>query len=87
MMHNVYTATRETHTTLLYETAIGLPFSTLMEHRSMNYNATNRGNQKVGWESDTVIVPMISGNAEVGKDGTQKGTVQETHLLYAGIGD
>jgi group II intron reverse transcriptase/maturase len=39
------------------------------------------------WKSDAVIVPMISGNAEVGKDGTQLGLVQGTHLLYAGIGE
>ena len=26
---------------------------------------------------------MIAGNAEVGKDGTQVGLVQGTHLLYA----
>jgi group II intron reverse transcriptase/maturase len=38
------------------------------------------------WESDAVIVPLISGNAEEGKDGTQSGLVQGTHLLYTGIG-
>ena len=34
----------------------------------MAYNATNVGSQMAAWESDTVIVPMISGNADVGKD-------------------
>jgi len=34
----------------------------------MAYNAENGGSQMVAWESDTVIVPLISGNAEVGKD-------------------
>ena len=67
--------------------AIGLPFSPPKQHRSMAYNATNRGSQKATWESDIVIVPMIPGNAGVGKDGTQKGPVQGTHLLYTGIGE
>jgi group II intron reverse transcriptase/maturase len=53
----------------------------------MAYNATNGGNQTVVWESDAVIVPMISGNAEVGKDGTQAELVQGTHFLYTGIGE
>jgi group II intron reverse transcriptase/maturase len=53
----------------------------------MAYNATNGGSQIRTWESDAVIVPEIPGNAEVGKDGTQVGPVQGTHLLYTGIGD
>ena len=57
MTYNVYIATRETHIPLLI--------------RVWWNNATNRGSQKGVWESDAVIVPMISGNAEVGKDGTQ----------------
>jgi hypothetical protein len=52
----------------------------------MAYNATNGGSQKVTWESDAVIVPMMPGNAGVGKDGTQAGLVQGKHLLYAGKG-
>ena len=52
----------------------------------MAYNAINGGSQTATWESDAVIVLMIPGNAGVGKDGTQEGTVQGTHLLYAGIG-
>jgi len=52
----------------------------------MAYNATNRGNQTVARESDAVIVPVIAGNAEGGKDGTQAGPVQGKHFLYAGIG-
>jgi hypothetical protein len=47
----------------------------------------NGGSQKTMWESDAVIVPIIAGNAEVGKDGTQAGFVQGTHLLYTGIGE
>ena len=31
-------------------------------------NAINRGSQMVAWKSDAVIVPMIAGNAEGGKD-------------------
>ena len=65
-------ATRETHAALSRE--------------SMVYNATNRGTQKVTWESDVVIVPKIPGNAGGGKDDTQEGLVQGKHLLYAGIG-
>ena len=38
-------------------------------------------------ESDAVVVPLISGNADGGKDGTQLGLVQGTHFLYPGIGD
>ena len=38
-------------------------------------------------ESDAVIVPIIAGNAEAGKDGTQTGFVQGTHSLYTGIGE
>ena len=72
---------------LLYESAIGLPFSPFMEHRSMAYNAINRESQMVKWESDIVIVPEILGNAGVGKDDTWKGPVQGTHSLYTGIGD
>jgi len=53
----------------------------------MAYNATNGGSQKATRESDAVIVPKIAGNAEGGKDGTQVGLVQGTHLLYAGIGE
>jgi retron-type reverse transcriptase len=53
----------------------------------MAYNAANRGSQKVAWESDAVIVPKMPGNAGGGKDGTQLGLVQGTHLLYAGIGE
>ena len=53
----------------------------------MAYNATNEGSQKMLWESDTVIVPKIPGNAGVGKDGTRKDPIQGTHSLYAGIGD
>ena len=38
-------------------------------HRgSMAYNATNGGSQTAAWESDAVIVPLIPGNAGVGKD-------------------
>ena len=64
-----------------------MPFSPLTEHRSMTYNATNGGSQMVVRESDTVIVPLILGNAGVGKDGTHKGPVQGTHLLHAGVGE
>jgi hypothetical protein len=39
------------------------------------------------WESDAVIVPLIPGNAGGGKDGTQVGLVQGTHLLYTGTDD
>jgi len=39
------------------------------------------------WESDAVVVPLIAGNAEGGKDGTHVGPVQGTHLLYSGIGE
>ena len=39
------------------------------------------------WESDAVVVPKKPGNAGGGKDGTQIGLVQGTHLLYAGIGE
>jgi group II intron reverse transcriptase/maturase len=53
----------------------------------MAYNAKNGGSQKTMWESDAVIVPIIAGNAEVGKDGTQAGFVQGTHSLYTGIGE
>jgi len=53
----------------------------------MDYNATNEGYQMVAWESDAVIVLMISGNAEGGKDGTQLDPDQGKHLLYTGIGD
>ena len=53
----------------------------------MAYNAENGGSQKAMRESDAVIVPMIPGNAGVGKDGTQAGPVQGTHLLYTGIGE
>ena len=74
MTHNVCAATRETHA--------ALPCS-----GSMAYNATNGGSQKATWESDAVIVPMIPGNAGVGKDGTQVGFVQGTHSLYTGIGE
>ena len=48
-------------------------------------NATNRGSQTAARESDTVIVPRITGNAGEGKDGTQAGPEQGTHLLYTGI--
>ena len=51
----------------------------------MAYDATNGGSQTATRESDAVIVPMIPGNAGGGKDGTQVGPVQGTHLLYAGI--
>ena len=54
MMHNVHTATRETH---------GLSLS-----GSMAYDAANGGSQTVPWESDAVIVPLMPGNAGVGKD-------------------
>jgi group II intron reverse transcriptase/maturase len=50
-------------------------------------NATNGGSQMGLWESDAVIVPLTPGNAGIGKDGTQLGLVQGTHLLYAGIGE
>jgi len=53
----------------------------------MANNATNRGSQRAARESDAVIVPRIPGNAGGGKDGTQVGPVQGTHLLYAGIGE
>ena len=52
----------------------------------MAYNATNGGSQTATWESDAVIVPMRPGNTGGGKDGTQEGPEQGTHLLYAGIG-
>jgi retron-type reverse transcriptase len=35
----------------------------------------------------TVILPIITGNAVGGKDGTQAGLVQGTHFLYAGKGE
>jgi len=54
MMHNVRSATRET-----------LP---ALRKRSMAYNAANGESQMAARESDTVIVPWISGNADVGKD-------------------
>ena len=38
-------------------------------------------------ESDAVIIPLITGNAAGGKDGTQVGLVQGTHFLYTGIGE
>jgi group II intron reverse transcriptase/maturase len=50
-------------------------------------NATNGGSQKARRESDAVVVPKTPGNAGRGKDGTQTGPVQGTHLLYAGIGE
>jgi len=53
----------------------------------MAYDATNGGSQKAVWESDAAIVLLIPGNAVVGKGGTQVGSVQGTHLLYAGIGE
>ena len=34
----------------------------------MAYNAANGESQMAARESDTVIVPWISGNADVGKD-------------------
>jgi group II intron reverse transcriptase/maturase len=52
----------------------------------MAYNATNGGSQIAARESDAVVVPVITGNAGVGKDGTQAGPVQGTHLLYTGKG-
>jgi len=55
MMYNVCVATREARAAL---------------HRSMAYNATNGGSQMVTRESDAVIVPVMLGNARVGKDGT-----------------
>ena len=51
----------------------------------MDNDATNGGIQMVTRESDTVIVPQIAGNAEGGKDGTQEGLVQGTHLLHTGV--
>jgi len=53
----------------------------------MAYNATNVGSQTAARESDVVVVPLITGNAGVGKDGTQLGPAQGTHSLYTGIGD
>jgi hypothetical protein len=53
----------------------------------MGYNATNGGTQMEIRESDTVIVPQIAGNAAGGKDGTQEGLVQGTHLLHTGVGE
>jgi group II intron reverse transcriptase/maturase len=53
----------------------------------MANNARNRGSQTVARESDAVVVPMIAGNAEEGKDGTQVGLIQAKHPLYAGIGE
>ena len=35
---------------------------------SMAYNAINGGSQTAAWESDAVIVPLIPGNAGIGKD-------------------
>ena len=70
---------------LLYEAAIGLPFSPLKEGRSMAYNATNGGSQTAEWESDTVIVPWILGNARVGKEGTYEDPFQGTHSLHSGV--
>jgi len=52
----------------------------------MAHNATNGGSQTAMRESDAVIVPPISGNAEEGKDGTQVELVQGTHFLYTGKG-
>jgi len=40
----------------------------------------------VARESDAVIVPMITGNAGVGKDVHTVGLVQGTHFLYTGKG-
>jgi len=74
-MYNVCKATREALTALF------------TQGKSMVYNATNGGSQKVVRESDTVVVPRITGNAVGGKDGTQAGLVQGTHLLYTGKGD
>jgi hypothetical protein len=74
MMYNVWVVTRETHAALAIVA-------------SMADDATNGGSQMAARESDAVIVPMISGNAEGGKAGTQLGPVQGTHSLYSGIGD
>ena len=74
MMYNVCAATRETHTAL---------------HTGgvMADNATNGGSQTAVWESDDVIVPLITGNAEGGKDCHTSRAYLRTHLLYAGIGE
>ena len=50
-------------------------------------NATNEESQMGTWESDTVIVLLIPGNAGVGKDGTRVGPDQGKHPLYTGICD
>ena len=51
----------------------------------MTDNATNIGSQMVTRKSDAVIVPTITGNAGVGKDGTQVGFVYGIHYLYSVI--
>jgi group II intron reverse transcriptase/maturase len=66
---------------------LGRPAPLFHAGGSMADNAANRGSQKEMRESDAVIVPKITGNAGEGKDGTQVGFVQGTHLLYAGIGE
>jgi len=38
----------------------------------------------VAWESDAVVVLMITGNAAGGKDGTELGLAQGTHSLHTG---
>ena len=53
---------------------------------SMANNAANVESQKATRESDVVVVPMKSGNAGRGKDGTQAGPVQGKHFLYTGVG-
>ena len=53
----------------------------------MANDAENEGSQTAARESDAAIVPLITGNAVVGKGGTQIDSVQGTHLLYAGIGE
>jgi len=55
MMYNVLAATRETHAALRQP---GVWPTTQQTEES----------QTTAWESDTVIVPQISGNADVGKD-------------------
>jgi group II intron reverse transcriptase/maturase len=73
MTYNVLTATREAHAAL--PTGVW-PTRQQTEEAKI---AT--------WESDAVVVPMIPGNAGGGKDGTQLGLAQGTHLLYTGIGE
>jgi len=81
MMTNVYVATREAHKVPLKEARSSL------EWGYDPTNAINRGDQKTIWESDTVVVPKIAGNAEEGKDGTQLGPRQGNTYYKTRIGE